>query len=248
LDFKGVTKEKATVGQYVAEFDYDYSNADAMTMTVNLSGVNPVKGAPNAKKNALLAGSFNPEMVKQEGSLAQNINGTILEFANNKLLFYQTNPVKLEVSLPAGETMFSYNLAQPSAFVLPNKLINWYSGTTVKGPGVQRMNAGYLVPLQKSTSTQQIKGMYYYPQNGVLNILQGTVAGGRVSATALVINPGASVSADIKVQRQDSSTLQLGINPKDDVTMDKVRDAVKNEDACATQDTTIVWNEAKLIQ
>ncbi|MFA6065371.1 MAG: carboxypeptidase-like regulatory domain-containing protein [archaeon] len=253
LEFTGAIKESATVGQYSAEFDYDYSksDADAKTMDVNLSTVRDIKGAVNATKNALLVGGFNENVIPQEGLLMNNTRGTIFEYKDGKLNFYKTIPVKLDAALNAGEVGITYGLGQQNSFTFPTQLINWYATNgMLQGTGrLNAVNKTYTMAVQKSQNPQSLKGMYYYPQNGALSIATG-VAGGRIVGTALVLGNNASGQAEIKLQQQGATPLELRINPseKDVVTMDKIRTAVVAGDACATQDSTIVWNEANLIR
>jgi len=90
--------------------------------------------------------------------------------------------------------------------------------------------------------------MYYWPEKGTLSILPGKVSGGRVDGKALFIKDD-SASAEIKTTNQGATPLELQILlTKEEVTLDKIKDAVISENACATKDTTIVWNETKLLK
>ncbi|MCX6803145.1 MAG: hypothetical protein NTY48_01090, partial [Candidatus Diapherotrites archaeon] len=251
IEFKDKSKNEMKtlqIGRYPMEIDFDYSNKDATTATIIVSDLNTVDNAPRAAQNAMLMSGFEPTPTPKETILENSIQGTILgtKVSGNEMLFYKRVPMKLTVELRGGETGFSYRPTDPN-FTMPTNLINWHEfGGIVKGLDAFLTSGFFGIKLSPQASAQDIKGIYYYPENGTLMIQPGNT-GGSVIAKIMTYKP-MTLNAVIPKKNESYSTIQATDIKLIDMTLDNVLKEVidPNGFACPA-DGAINWNETKLL-
>ena len=236
--------EKTEIGAYPVEIDYIYSDVDAKEANIIIGSKMNLSDAPKAMSNVLLMTGFDTEEVSRGAILQNSINGTIIEYKDNKALFYKRIPVKLTVDLYGQETGFNYSPVDQS-ISRPRNLINWYTNDS-QSKGVDKLvGTGYTFSVTQQPTPQTIKGIYYYPSFGELELRRGNSGG------VLVANTVAwkTLRESVNIPKKDEALSVLSITNLDPTkfTLDDLLEEIKAQRACPI-DQGIVWNEQKLIQ
>jgi hypothetical protein len=244
-------QETAEVGAYSVELKYNIcARTKSNDANVEIKRIGDVLNAPKAKDNILLTSGYATVEVKGSDALDNAIGGAIIiENAAKQAQFYKRVPVRMDVTLYGGESSFGYK--PQSLLSSAPSLINWYFSTgTLKGKDAKGPGGYYGIQVVPQSGPQSLKGIYYYPEEGVLAIPKGNATGGTITATAKNLFT-ATASATIPTGQLPNSKIELtgmDFNPEaGKVTLEVIVEQVNAQNACPTP-SGIFWNEAKILK
>jgi len=257
IEYSGVND--AQIGRYSIELDYAYvgSNVSKEAKATLADYNSTITGAPKVQNNALLQSGFNETtdvaVNTVDAILLSPTRSTLLAKSTitGKMTFYKKVPVKVSAKLYAGESGLMYRLLAGST-TIPS-LINWYvSENAPKGPdSLVTGNDGmwYNIRVTPSDQVQNIYGIYYYPEGGSLLVNRG-VRGGEITLTKAAYKLAVPLNAPMfTIPGANSQPAQLFANAgASTMTLNDLLPELAEGKACYGDDSTISWNESKLIK